>query len=283
MTGIGCFGLCRCNVESIQSECSSLIKRLRSSERKVSSSSEDLKEQYLSPIQESLQACEQLQQLLSSLEEKRTELSVYLWEDSSSFSIDELLSTIKTFRRLFLQALKENESRRQLERRRRQQEEERKHRDTKIIRKDESNQDQGCIIDNLLAEIRRGYNLKTRPRAEGGSRVHDHPGIIRRSLAVDEPDSSVFSQSGKPVGPPETDPLPETIPEQGSSETGSNSTAVANIRGDRSQTGVQDSEGVSGLGPESRDEDSQFEEVSSSEAGADPESKLKTRRGCVSH
>ena len=57
-------------------------------------------------LQESLQACEQLQQLLSSVEDKRTSLSVYLCEDSSSFSIDEFLSTIKTFRGLFLKALK---------------------------------------------------------------------------------------------------------------------------------------------------------------------------------
>lgn len=57
-------------------------------------------------FQESLQACEQLQQLLSSVEDKRTDLSVYLCEDSSSFSIDELFSTIKTFRGLFLRAIK---------------------------------------------------------------------------------------------------------------------------------------------------------------------------------
>ena len=57
-------------------------------------------------FQEGLQVCEQLQQLLSSVEEKRMDLSVYLCEDSSSFSIDELFNTIKTFRGLFLRAIK---------------------------------------------------------------------------------------------------------------------------------------------------------------------------------
>ena len=50
--------------------------------------------------------CEQLQQLLSSVEDKRMDLSVYLCEDSSSFSIDELFNTIKTFKGLFLRAIK---------------------------------------------------------------------------------------------------------------------------------------------------------------------------------
>lgn len=53
-----------------------------------------------------LRAFEQLQQLLSSLEDKKTDLSGYLCEDNSSFSIDELFSTIKTFRGLFLRAIK---------------------------------------------------------------------------------------------------------------------------------------------------------------------------------
>ncbi|XP_078130469.1 inverted formin-2-like isoform X3 [Sander vitreus] len=92
------------NLESIQSESSSLMNRLINCEKKVSCSS-DLKEQYLPPIQESLQACEQLRQMLSSVEDRRTDLCVYLCEDSSSFSVDELFSTIKTFRGLFLRTM----------------------------------------------------------------------------------------------------------------------------------------------------------------------------------
>ncbi|KAI3364695.1 hypothetical protein L3Q82_011473, partial [Scortum barcoo] len=310
------------SLESIQSESNSLIKQLRNCERKVSSSSEDVKEQYLSSIKESLQACEQLQQLLSSLEDKRTDLSVYLCEDSGSFSIEELFSTIKTFRALFLRAIKENESRRQQEKRRKQQQEEKKQRGDsgRIIRKDVSNQGEGCIIDNLLAEIRKGYNLKkTRPRAERGSKVHDHPGTIERSLAVDEPDSSVCNQS-ESAEPPQTvqitaDP-PEPGPEPGSTETDggppetqnlsdpSTCTDAENTEGVQSQTKVQTSQVGPGPDPEtgdgslageeevqlhpeesgenkdSRNEESEFEEIMSFEArtpecNSDPDSSPK--------
>lgn len=47
----GMLFICRVNVESIQSEANSLIKQLKTSESKVLSSSEDVKDQYLSAIQ----------------------------------------------------------------------------------------------------------------------------------------------------------------------------------------------------------------------------------------
>ncbi|XP_059212069.1 inverted formin-2-like isoform X2 [Centropristis striata] len=292
------------NLDSMQSECRALMKQLRTCERKVVDSPAELKEQHLSVLQESLQACEQLQQLLSSVEDRRTDLSVYLCEDSSSFSVEELLNTIKTFRGLFLRAIKENESRRQQEKRRKQQEEDRKLRgDTnKLIRKDVSNQDEGCIIDNLLAEIRKGYNLKkTRPRAERDSRVHDRPAVIQRSLAVDESDSSVFSQSEKPTELPEavqthSDPVARPRPEPGSAKNdggppdiqnpseASTSTKAAATERDQIQTTVQDSEaGSSCPDPETRDgvpaesgehqEESEFEEITSFEMRATEDNK----------
>ncbi|MED6267652.1 hypothetical protein CHARACLAT_014408, partial [Characodon lateralis] len=186
------------NMESIQSEANSLTKRLQNSEKKVSCSSEDVKEQYLSAIQESLQTCEQLQKVMSSVEDRRRDLANYLCEDISSFSLDDLFGTIKTFRGLFLRALKENESRREQEKVRKKREEEKKLKgeSNKITRREVNHQDEGCIIENLLAEIRKGHNLRrTRPRSERGSRGHMRPATMQRSEAIELSDSSAPSQS----------------------------------------------------------------------------------------
>lgn len=127
---------CRLSLESIQTENNALIKKIKNYERKVLSSCEEVKEQYLSTIQvlqntrslcwrrllhlflcstvwcpvlcfqNSLKESERLQELLSVVEEKKSNLSIYLGEDSSSFSTEELFNTIKTFRGLFIRALK---------------------------------------------------------------------------------------------------------------------------------------------------------------------------------
>ncbi|KAM8832852.1 inverted formin-2-like isoform 2-T3 [Spinachia spinachia] len=238
------------NLDSIQSESNTVTNQLRSSESKVCCSSEDLKEQYLPPLQEGLHACEQLQQLLSSLEDRRTDLSVYLCEDSSSFSIDELLHTIKTFRGLFLRAMKENKSHMQQEKRRKLQEEDRKLKgDTnKIIRSGVSNQAEGCIIDNLLSEIRSGHNLKrTRPPAQRGSRVHEKPADT--SKIVQTPSELQAETTPEPGAPQVDGSLQET---QNSSEP-CTPIAAANREPDQSQTEIGDSE-VDFVGPENNDD-----------------------------
>ncbi|XP_029903596.1 inverted formin-2-like isoform X2 [Myripristis murdjan] len=216
-------------LDSLQSELNSLIKRLQSSERKVSSSSaEDLKEQHLSAIQDSLAACGRLDQQLASVQRRRAELAEYLCEDSSSFSLEELFIIIKTFRGLFLRAIKENQSRREqaarAERRRRQQKEDeskpQKGENGKTVRKSVAAQDEGCIIDNLLAEIRTGFPLKkTRPRGDRGSlpsagqrRRSSQPnqhGKLERLSAIDEPLTSSVNQSQQDH-PPEPPRLPKS-------------------------------------------------------------------------
>lgn len=53
-----------------------------------------------------LDHCGELEDRLGSIEKKKEDLAEYFCEDASRFSLEELFGTLRTFRSLFLKAIK---------------------------------------------------------------------------------------------------------------------------------------------------------------------------------
>lgn len=166
------------NLESIQSEAATLVRFLENTQKKVEgSSAEDLKENYLCVIKDNLAGCRKLQELFKSIEEEKRMLAIYLCEDPSRLALQEVFSTLQKFRELFITARKENHSRKEqvvkVERRRKQQEEEErklpKGENGKPLRKTPAVQEEDCIIDNLLKDIRKGFCLRKTRHPDRGT------------------------------------------------------------------------------------------------------------------
>lgn len=182
------------NVEIIRTEASANLKKLLDTERKVSASVPEVQEQYQQRLQASIMASEELNIVFEAIEQKKLELADYLCEDPQKLSLEDTFSTMRTFRDLFTSALKENKDRKEqvekAERRKRQLAEEEARRpqgeDGKPGRKAPGRQEEVCVIDALLADIRKGFQLRKTARGRGDAEGVSKAATVD-SLGVREP------------------------------------------------------------------------------------------------
>ncbi|XP_077155286.1 inverted formin-2-like [Ranitomeya variabilis] len=157
------------NIEDIYSETRSNLKTLNDVQNKLSKSSSDMREQYEKCVQDSLDALKDLKKQLEEISQKKKQLSDYLCE--AKLSLKDTFGTIKTFRDHFLKARKENKDRKEqalkAEKRKKQLEEDEAKRlkgeNGKILcklRKGTVKLEEGCSTDALLADIRKGFQLR---------------------------------------------------------------------------------------------------------------------------
>ncbi|XP_060685200.1 LOW QUALITY PROTEIN: inverted formin-2-like [Hemiscyllium ocellatum] len=162
------------SVDSLQSDTVNLLERLKMIGGKVKSSADDIKLLFDKPIQESLSEAIKLKELVEDIESERKKLAEYFCDDISKLSLEELFLTIRTFRDCFLKAMKENKLRKEQiakaeKRKQKLQEEEeakrQKGENGQVIHKSSIKQEEGCIIDALLSDIRKGFQLKKTARS----------------------------------------------------------------------------------------------------------------------
>ncbi|KAM9652378.1 inverted formin-2-like [Morphnus guianensis] len=97
----------------MRAEASANLKKLLEIEKRLFLSTDDLKTQHAKSLQGSLDASKDLQKEFATIEKKKEELADYLCEDRKKLSLEDLFSTMTTFRELFLKALQENQDRKE--------------------------------------------------------------------------------------------------------------------------------------------------------------------------
>ncbi|XP_073494740.1 inverted formin-2 isoform X2 [Phyllobates terribilis] len=209
------------NIENIYSETSSNLKRLKDLQNKLSKSSNDMREQYEKCVQDSFDALKDLEKQLEDISQKKQKLSDYLCEELAKLSLEDTFGTMKTFRDLFLKARKENKDRKEqavkAEKRKKQLEEDeakrQKGENGKIIRKGTVKLEEGCIIDALLADIKKGFQLrktaKSKPEPEDSQRnsssdLNGKPGQVKSEDAktlstITDPSSADDKDNSSPT------------------------------------------------------------------------------------
>lgn len=152
----------RLTVDNLTAEAKQLEGNVRQLKGKVEKCEDDIKDYFSSFIKDSESEVNSVQGKLSEISSLAKRLAHHFCEQEKSFKLEECLNTFNTFCQKVQQCQKENHQRKIQEER---AEKRRKENEAMKANKGHSRakvpqEEDGCIIDNLLKDIRKGYSLR---------------------------------------------------------------------------------------------------------------------------
>ncbi|XP_069130922.1 inverted formin-2-like isoform X2 [Argopecten irradians] len=152
----------RYTTEAMTTELKQTSKNINNFGNQLKSCPDDVRNQLQTFVGDAKLEIKELNAGLDRIASLGKKLAEHFCENEQSFKIEECVATMTTFCEKVQQCEKENEQRRiqeeKAERRKKQQAEMMSH--TKHSKKNIPDQDDGCIIDRLLNDIKKGYKLR---------------------------------------------------------------------------------------------------------------------------
>ncbi|KAL4230753.1 hypothetical protein ACF0H5_011128 [Mactra antiquata] len=164
--------LTRHTLENMNTEIHEISTTVVSIDKKLETSTEDVKAQFEEFIKAAKTEVGEVKEGMTKINDISTNVAAHFCENESNFKLEEFLSIMKTFCEKVQQCQKENEQRRiqeEKQEKRRKAQAEVKPSAKKGPKKLPSEED-GCIIDKLLVEIRKGYSLRKSPKKANESK-----------------------------------------------------------------------------------------------------------------
>lgn len=188
------------SVDHLKSEINLLKKKVGNLEKQLEKAEEDVQEQLGKFLETANKDIDELLADMEEIDNLSQKLALYFCEDPNQFKLEESLNVLKTFAEKIKQCREENSKRKiqeaKAEARRLKKEEQEKATAAsggKIKKgKPPPIQDDGCIIDNLLSDIRKGFPLrKAQVHSPSGTSEDSRRGgrmSSRRKSATDQQD-----------------------------------------------------------------------------------------------
>ncbi|CAG5120636.1 unnamed protein product [Candidula unifasciata] len=206
----------RLTVDNLTSENKQMEANIKRLKTQISNSDKEIKDYFAGFIKDAENEINVVQGKLSEIKELTAKLASHFCEPDNTFKLEECFSTFNTFCQKIKLCQKDNEQRKlqeeRAEKRRKDMETNKANRGSKYNKEPKSPQEEdGCIIDNLLKDIRKGFQLKKTSIMKKDS--HRSPLKVKEKLTSDVTSPESKLANGDDSEKPQINPVAEAMEE----------------------------------------------------------------------